>query len=121
MNLYLYIKYGSIQEYETNCAKEVPKNIPEIPINLSKIIEKTILDIAAINGVTFPFSNIPIVTLYVYAGVLMPQTKKLNAKENGIICGNIYSSPNHIPIKGFKKIINDIEKKAYIQKLTNVS
>ena len=65
LNSYLCINYGSIQVYETSCAKHVPQNIPDTPIRLHKIIEKTILVIAPIYGADFPFENNPIVTLYV--------------------------------------------------------
>ena len=59
LNSYLWIKYGSIQAYETNKEIDVAIKIPTTPKNLHNKIDNTILVIAPIYGVLLDFSNKP--------------------------------------------------------------
>ena len=72
LNSYLWIRYGSIQEYDNNVDILVAINIPTAPNILHNTIEKNIFVIAPMYGVIFPFSKSPSVVLYVYPGVLSP-------------------------------------------------
>ena len=113
LNSYLCIKYGSIHEYDANCAILVAKNIPATPNNLHNTIEKNMFVIAPIYGVAFPFWNNPNVVLYVYPGFLNPSKKKLNANEIDTSNPNIYLSPSQTPTNGFSKTMNAIVQNEY--------